>query len=144
MKKVLVMIAAIGVAVTCTGCGKGSLDKATLVGYDEPFEEMMEEAFDACEEEQDYEIEFDASWEDGWDESDELDEDDLDRNEEAVTYVVEQYDGATLIMNFFMVHDTKENELRVMGAKMESDDYSSEVGKSEAKDFLREVLEYIE
>lgn len=127
-------------AATMIACS--SPKTAMLDGYDD--ESFWDGLKAASKEEAGENKEVKPTVEKGWDESDELDEDDLAKGEEAYTYIVTfSEDGETVgIMYFFASLDKDSNTLEILGLKMEDVEYDEEMETCD-EEYIQETLQDI-
>jgi len=150
MKKILCVFALVLSLFMLTACSKGNPKTAVWEGYDElSFVKFLEKGMEALIEEEG-EMEYEVSFEEGWKDSDELDEDDLKKGKKAVTYTIHaeyDYDGDMVEEDwvFFMELDEAENTLKPAGyLNVETDGETYEEDEKSAKAMLKELEDMIE
>lgn len=136
------VILVLSVLVLCMmGCS--DIKKAKLVGYDgQSFDDTMADFFKYMKDE---DTDVSAEWKEGWRGSNAPELSYLEDNEKPMTYVIEidiggEYGEHNRIM-FYMIHDTKENTLQVLGASMEEDGDRYSLTRSEAREMLYEIFD---
>lgn len=159
MKKFLALLLALTCAVSLTSCGIGTMvDKkkieqkrlnfkdAVWDGYsDVSFIEFIEEGLIASATIEGEEIEVDASYEEGWDEAEDLDEDDVSKDATPVTYIFETTgESDSLSGKLYIFMEFEDDELEVAGGKAVVGDMSLTSTKNEMEDELDRLIDKIE
>jgi len=139
----LITLALLAAALCASLIACSSPKTAKLDGYDgESFWEALE---NICErEEKEDGVKAKLTVEKGWDESEELDEDDLSKNEKAYSYIVVfSEDGEDLYATYFFARlDEKSNTLEILSMRDVNLEYDYEWETTDEDD-IRSMLEYI-